>query len=246
MRRKPRPSVTRTRATVVVLLAVVLSWWTVHAVGVAPRTGASEGSHQSALTLIDQGRRLLEKNCADCTDASADGLRAAQRTLQAALQIGGDAAEIGQACWWLARAYRTEAYVFAQSGSADQEKLLRDEREALACAVKAQPQQVDWLYEYAVAFDGHEERRLLEKVLELDPNHVEALWTLGTRELADGKAVGVDRMLKAFKLANDAVAVEIGDELASSLRKLGRTAEADEVAERVQVLKPRVEGKEPN
>lgn len=201
------------------------------------RIDASPAGHAPE-DLLAQGQELIENNCGDCHGATAEGVRDGIEKVEAALANG--VRQRADACRELAHGYSTLAIVFAPPDSADQKALGKRQAEALACAAEAAPDDPDTLYEYSTVQDQESAIRTLKRVLELDPHHRDALFSLGIYETEAGNRAGLAKMKEAFELAeasDDAYAIHIGDRLLEQLAKFPHEEkEAREITARMSAL----------
>lgn len=191
---------------------------------------------QQRQVLLAEGRHLiLEVNCNDCYQKTPQGLRQGIQKIEQALALG--VTERGEACWLVHRAYWDLS--FLGRGERDQEALGRS-REALVCAIKEEPENPEWLYEFAMSFaHGKERKDLCLRVLAIAPDHPGALFTLGEIEVKEGETEkGTQTMLRAFWLADGVEAVSMGERLLGlKLEDLGLEAERILIENRVEDLR---------
>lgn len=213
-------------------LVGVLSLFAWRGVGASPASPTPED-------LLARGRELIEYNCGECHGATAEGVREGIEKVEAALAQG--VRQRAEACRALAHGYSTLASVFAEPGSADQLALRKRHADALACAAEAAPDDPDTLFEQSSVQDQESAIRTLQRVLELDPHHVDALFGLGTYEAEAGNRAGLAKMKEAFELAetsDHAYAIHIAVRLLEHLAKFHEEKEAREITARLAALDP--------
>jgi tetratricopeptide (TPR) repeat protein len=197
------------------------------------RGGAPE---DDPAALLREGRALIERNCGDCMGSSAQGLRQGIQKVEKALEMGlPDPAEGYRL---LANAYGQLARVFLTPDSAEQLEVLDKQRQAYERLVKVEPKNVEILYEYAFSLRDEEARAsVLRRILDIQPDYLDALFALGRYEAERGDPKGIGRMRRAFNDAKGEHALEYGESLLAVLQQQGRTDEAQEVARRLEKIR---------
>lgn len=201
---------------------------------------SSRGGSESAEELFHRGEELLTKNCGECRGATREGLEAGIEEIRRALAAGyGDRIA---ALRLLEDAYGQLGHVFAEPRSAAKRQALAEQRRLLAELVELDDVDVDILFDYALAAPDPEDRRAaLERILELEPEHLEALFALGQLEVALGAPdSGLDRMREAFETSAENRAGRdaryFGSRLVWALQRLGHDREAQEIIVRLKQM----------
>jgi hypothetical protein len=214
----------RTAIRLLMLALVLLPW---AAWGQAP---------EDPEALLREGRALVEKNCGDCMGSSPEALQQGIRKVELALEAG--LADRAEAYRLLADAWSQMAYVFLKPDSAEQSEAREKQRLALGELVELEPRNVDLLYEYAFALPDDESRSgVLRRILEIEPDHVEALFALGQLEVEHGDPKGLARMRRAFDKSQGEQALEYGEGLIAMLQQKGKAEEVREVARRLDEIR---------
>lgn len=208
--------------------------------------GSVEPDSVDPQTLLREGQRLVEENCGDCMGATREGLELGIQKIEEAMKLG--IVDLADAYRSLGEAYNDLAFVYTKSGSSERREALRTQQTYYQRLVQLEPEDTEALYELAGTY--HDERRLelLRRLLEIDPDHLDARFNLGqalvsrgagNQELVqDGAEVeGLEMMRTVFDRAlaerlGEQFIVFYGETLESALRDHGLDDEADEVARR--------------
>jgi tetratricopeptide (TPR) repeat protein len=185
--------------------------------------------------LLREGSTLIEENCGDCMGSTSKEMMQGIEKVERALELGLPDPE--EAYRLLANGWGEMAHVFLPPDSAEQEAALERQRKAFEKLVVLAPRDVSVLYEYAFVLDDKDARMaVLQRILDLDPNHDEALFALGRIEVKKGDPKGFARMQRAFEMTEMEVAREYGEALFFLLQEHGRAEEAREVKRRLEEI----------
>lgn len=209
---------------------------------------ACQGAQQPAdpAALLARGMALIEANCAECMNGTRAGLEKGVASVRQAMELG--VADRAAAYRALADAYGQLAWGYAAADSADQKAQVERRIEAFEGLLAIEPNDQPALFEYAISLPGGPRRlAVLERLLELNPDHSEALFVVGEAHLARGDVdSGLAAMQRAFAKADGELAVALGERLLVALREHHRAADADQVAQRIKELREQLDdGREP-
>ncbi|MFN7960817.1 MAG: hypothetical protein U0002_06050 [Thermoanaerobaculia bacterium] len=198
---------------------------------------AGGASADEARRLFAEGKKLVEANCADCQGASqgalADGLAKLRQALEAGLT---DKVAAYRA---LVDGYASLAFAFSRGDSPEQRAALEEQRRAYQDWLALEPRNIQVLYDYAFTFPQAADRLpVLERLLEIDPKHGEALFAVGEIDLEAGRVeAALAKMQKAFDGAQGELAVSLGERLLEVYELNRRPADAQRVRARLAAIK---------
>jgi hypothetical protein len=191
----------------------------------------------SAEAAFAAGQALVQANCGECIGASAAALARGLREIERALELGYP--QLGGAYRLLAEGYGTLAFALAEPGSAEHHRARAAQREIYRLWVQAEPANAEALYGHAVTLDDDPaaRRAALERLAEVDPQHLSGQVLLGETEIASGAApAGLARMKAAFDIAQGAARREFGERLVDAYERQGLPAEAQQVRDQLAAM----------
>ena len=189
---------------------------------------------QSAGHHFQQGRQLIESNCADCMGSTKEALKKGVAEVSRAVEMGyGDKVA---AYKLLADAYNTLAVVYSEPGS-QEEKAYSDARQDMYLRLlELDPQNAQFKYEYAITLnDNAKQIAALQDVLKLDPKYADAHFAIGMLLTRTGQVdEGIVELKKAVQLADVERSKMFGKRLIDILNGLGRDEEAKQIFEELK------------
>lgn len=190
---------------------------------------------QDAEQLAREGRELIEANCGDCFEGGRAGLEEGIAKLAEALELGLDEPAAGYRD--LAGAWSSLAFVYAEPDSVEQKEIFARRQQAWGHYIDLVPDDAEALYEYAVTLDGDERIAILERLLELVPEHPEALFAIGQHQVEHERVdEGLEKMHHVFERAEGQRALYYGRRLRWALDAHGRQTEGKEVARKLRQI----------
>ncbi len=198
---------------------------------------AQAGPEAETTRLFAEGKAQVEANCADCMGSRADALAAGLATLRQALDLGYPDRAAGFRL--LAEGWGNLAWGLLDPDEPGQREAVVAQREAYERWLEVEPQSTAALFGYAVTFRNVERRRaVLERLLAVDPGHVDGLAALGLLELDEGETeAGLKHLEKAFDGARYEQAEELGQRLLDAYQEHGEVEGARAVRARLAEIR---------
>ena len=188
---------------------------------------------------FQQGKQLIEANCGDCIGSTRAGLERGIAEVRKALEMGYP--DKLDAYRLLGEAYNTLALVFAKIDSPEGKEAWEQRRRAYEKILDLDPSDVESRHLYVSSLqDKAQKMAQYRKILELKPDHTDAMFRVGMLLVEEGRSdEGLDELRKAFDLAPWYDGEPYGRALIRVLTDLGRKQEADEIAKKLkEKLKP--------
>ncbi|HSR52312.1 MAG TPA: hypothetical protein VLV83_15905 [Acidobacteriota bacterium] len=200
----------------------------------APHEEASEGQRDSFESHREEGRRLLEKNCADCMGSSRAGLEQAIAELEKAAELSEE--QDPETLRLLAEAYNVLIHVYLDRSPPEKNEYKSKRALALKRLVELQPNDAQVLMDYARTLAKPQEKtEIWKRVLQLDPTHAGAHRAIGARLLQDGEVdQGLGHWRAAYEASTGQKKMAYGRDLIHELRRHGRDQEAIELEKEVE------------
>ena len=196
---------------------------------------------QRAQDLGEQYRSIqasIAANHYDSLGATEAGLRTAVRDLE---ELVGAGFEIAEARRLLADSYHEIAVVYSPRDSAERERLLALHATIYDDLLTANPSSVDLLYAYSLSASAEgaqlqASERLIPKAMMIlaDASANAGGWLLESNAPDDYER-GFQLLGEAFEWAVGMRKVSIGRQLENALRAAGRSEEASEISNQVQI-----------
>jgi tetratricopeptide (TPR) repeat protein len=193
------------------------------------------GVQHRADRLIAAGTAaVLEENCADCADATEEGLREGLAAIERGIELGAD--EDAEALRALRSGYNTLMSQYIEHDAPEFETV-RTRLDVVSERILAiEPMDAEALYEHAASLESADmQLEMFRRVTETDPEFAPAQYALGTMLYDRGeKDEAVDRLKAAVRHADPLRAFSYYVQLLRVLKAEGRLDEGQEFAVRFE------------
>lgn len=177
--------------------------------------------------LLEEGRRAIEANCRTCYPATREGLLGGIELVRDALEAGYP--DRARAQLLLANAYRTMAYAYERDPAVGTD-WFSEYREAAAEAARLGPENSAALLIYVDSLAPEDQPPVLRRVLEIEPDNVDASFMLGMILIDAGDVDGATPYL--LSVARNAMGLS-GQHYPPAIQSAFRAAGREDLAQKV-------------